>query len=73
MDKLEQVKPYETEMDLLFKELYEDFNKSDFIKRTELPRYRGVYAFYEKEDPIYVGRANNIRNRSMAYKSEFGK
>lgn len=63
MDKLEQLKPYLTEMDSLFKELFEEFEISDLLKRKELPTYRGIYAFYENGKPIYVGRANNIRKR----------
>ena len=63
MEKLEQLKPYEAELDYLFKELYEEFIKSDFIKKDKLPKYRGVYVFYEGGKPIYVGRSNNIRNR----------
>jgi len=63
MEKLEQLKPYENGMDTLFKELYEEFCSSKFRTRSELPTYRGVYAFYEKGEPIYIGRANNIRKR----------
>lgn len=63
MEKLEQVKPYKPEMDSLFKELYEKFEKSVLVKRNELPSYGGIYVFYEKGKPIYVGRANNIRKR----------
>ncbi|PJJ09813.1 GIY-YIG catalytic domain-containing protein [Flavobacterium sp. 1] len=63
MDKLEQLKPYITEMDSLFQELFEEFEISDLLKRNELPKYRGIYAFYENGKPIYVGRANNIRKR----------
>jgi hypothetical protein len=63
IEKLKQIQPYEVKMDFLFEQLYEDFNKSDFLERIDLPKYRGVYVFYEKEDPIYVGRANNIRSR----------
>ena len=63
MEKLEQIRLYQTEMDSLFKDLYEEFSKSDLVKRNDLPTYRGIYAFYEKGKPIYVGRANNIRKR----------
>nr|WP_294789191.1 GIY-YIG nuclease family protein [uncultured Flavobacterium sp.] len=63
MEKIEEIVPYEKKMDSLFKELYEAIDKSDFIKRIDLPKYRGVYVFYDKGKPIYVGRANNIRNR----------
>ncbi|WP_337968789.1 GIY-YIG nuclease family protein [uncultured Flavobacterium sp.] len=63
MDKLEQLKPYQKEMDSLFQELFEEFEMSDLLKRNELPTYRGIYVFYENRKPIYVGRANNIRKR----------
>lgn len=63
MEKLEQIKPYEVKMDNLFKELYDEFNKSEFMNKSDLPNYRGVYVFYENRKPIYVGRANNIRKR----------
>ena len=63
MEKLEQIRPYQTQLDSLFKGLYEEFCKSDLIKRKDLPTYRGVYVFYENGKPIYVGRANNIRKR----------
>ena len=63
MEKLEQLKPYQKEMDSLFQELYEEFEKSVLLKRTELPTCRGIYVFYENGKPIYVGRANNIRKR----------
>ncbi|MBK6836520.1 MAG: GIY-YIG nuclease family protein [Bacteroidetes bacterium] len=50
-------------MDILFKDLLNEFEKSSTIKREELPKYRGIYVFYENDRPIYVGRANNIRSR----------
>ena len=67
MEKIEQVKLYETEMDSMFKELYDEFNNSKFLKRHELPVCRGVYAFYGKGEAIYVGRANNIRKRIQSH------
>jgi excinuclease UvrABC nuclease subunit len=63
MKKRDQLKPYEPKMDSLFNELFEEFKKAEFLKRDALPTYRGVYVFYEKGNPIYVGRANNIRKR----------
>lgn len=63
MEKILQVKQYEKEMDLLFKNLYEEFNKAVFVSRNQLPVYSGIYVFYENGKPIYVGRSNNIRNR----------
>ena len=67
MEKLEQLQPYTIQMDNLFKELFEQFNKSDFLKKSDLPIFRGIYVFYEKKDAIYVGRANNIRNRIFGH------
>jgi hypothetical protein len=63
MKKRDQLKPYEPNMDALFKELFEEFKKAEFVKRDDLPSYRGIYVFYENGNPIYVGRANNIRKR----------
>jgi hypothetical protein len=63
MKKIEQVKPYQIKMDSLFKDLYKEFKKSVLVKRNELPKYSGIYVFYENGQPIYVGRANNIRKR----------
>lgn len=63
MKKLEQLKPYQNDMDSLFKGLYEKFNESEKVKKNNLPTYSGIYVFYEKGEPIYVGRANNIRKR----------
>lgn len=63
MEKIEQLKPYGEKMDSLFKELYNEFISSDFKTRSELPTYRGVYAFYKNKNPIYVGRSNNIKKR----------
>jgi len=63
MKKLEEVKPYLSKMDILFKDLYEKFEKSIPVKREHLPKYSGIYVFYDKGQPIYVGRANHIRNR----------
>jgi len=63
VEKLKQLRPYQAEMDSLFKELYDEFMKSDFVRRDKLPSCRGIYAFYENRNPIYVGRANNIRKR----------
>ena len=67
MEKSEQLQPYLTKMDALFKNLYEEFIKSVPLTRNDLPGYRGVYAFYENGKPIYVGRANNIRRRIQGH------
>ncbi|MDN3673264.1 GIY-YIG nuclease family protein [Flavobacterium branchiarum] len=63
MEKLNQLKSYEIEMDSLFRDLYEEFNTTPFLKRVDLPKVRGIYVFYENREPIYVGRTNNIRSR----------
>jgi predicted GIY-YIG superfamily endonuclease len=63
LKKLEQVKPYLSKMDVLFEDLYKEFEKSIPVTRQELPTYGGIYVFYEKGQAIYVGRANHIRNR----------
>lgn len=61
--KVEQLTLYLKGMDSLFKEMYDEFNESVLIKRSQLPTYSGIYTFYENGTPIYVGRANNIRKR----------
>lgn len=50
-------------MDALFKDLYQDFINSALVNKNNLPKYSGIYVFYENKKPIYVGRANNIRKR----------
>jgi GIY-YIG catalytic domain len=63
MDKIKQLKPYLPKMDVLFSDLILEFNKSKLYTRDNLPTYSGIYVFYEKKKPIYVGRANNIKKR----------
>jgi predicted GIY-YIG superfamily endonuclease len=70
MEKLEQLKSYETKMDSLFNELFEEFKKAEFVKRDDLPLFRGIYVFYENRNPIYVGRTNNIRKRIQSHTRE---
>jgi hypothetical protein len=70
MEKLEQLEPYQIAMDSLFQELYIKFEMSDYVKRNELPTYRGIYVFYEKGEPVYVGRSNNIRKRIHCHTRE---
>lgn len=67
MEKLEQLKEYETDMDFLFKKFYDEFSNSVLITRNELPNYAGIYVFYQNDKPIYVGRANNIRKRIQSH------
>jgi predicted GIY-YIG superfamily endonuclease len=70
MEKLEQLESYQAGMDSLFKELFEEFMQSEFVKRDNLPSYRGIYVFYENGAAIYVGRANNIRRRIQWHTNE---
>lgn len=63
MTKLEELRTYLSQMDILFKDLYEEYEKSTSVKKNELPIEGGVYVLIEKGKPIYVGRANNIRKR----------
>lgn len=61
--KLEQVEPYISLMDATFKDLYEKFSKQQMVSIASLPKKPGVYVFYKDNQPIYVGRADNIRER----------
>lgn len=63
MNKLEQVQPYLSKMDALFAELLAKFEAAPTVKKDKLPIHGGIYVFYDKGRAIYVGRANNIRNR----------
>ncbi|MBI4085272.1 MAG: GIY-YIG nuclease family protein [Candidatus Liptonbacteria bacterium] len=40
----------------------------DVIKKA--PKTTGVYVFYEKRTPIYVGKASNLKNRLHSYLKE---
>jgi len=33
-----------------------------------LPKIKGVYCLYEGDEPLYVGRTDNIRNRVLAHR-----
>ena len=33
-----------------------------------LPKIKGVYCLYEGDEPLYIGRTNNIRNRVLAHR-----
>src|SRR3989304_10292221 len=37
------------------------------LKATELPQVSGVYVFWQKNTPIYIGKAINLRNRIKSY------
>jgi GIY-YIG catalytic domain-containing protein len=63
MKKLEEVQPYVSKMDDLFKDLYSRFDKSDFVSKDKLPSKGGIYVFYESEKALYVGRTDNVKQR----------
>ena len=62
-EKIVEVSPYLSFMDVLFNELFEKFQSQPMLDRQNLPQFAGIYVFYENEEPIYVGRANNIKKR----------
>jgi len=47
----------------VFKKLMDDLLHSKYLDRKDIPSYPGIYVFFKDEDPIYVGRANNIKKR----------
>ena len=53
----------------------EKLNKSEYSNIEDVNFQRGIYVFYEKDKPIYVGRSNRIGKRlkehSNAYSSHF--
>ena len=79
MTKLLEIKPYEAQLDLLFKKHFEELEKSSLIKLNELkegqlPKTGGIYVFYEgMEKPIYVGRTKNIRQRIQLHTRDSSK
>ena len=55
-------------LDMFFNKHLDKLNRTDFIelnnlKIGELPTSGGIYIFYEKKEPIYVGRTNNLNQR----------
>ena len=62
-EKVRQLDSYLSNMDTLFKGLYETFQKQKLLKRGELKAIPGIYVFYNGTEPIYVGRADNIKLR----------
>lgn len=61
---LNEIEPYAKKMDDLFLVFYENLKKSKPYMRDELPPSSGIYVFYNEIDqPIYVGRTDDIRNR----------
>jgi excinuclease UvrABC nuclease subunit len=67
MKKPEQLLPYIPAMDVLFDELFMEFQQQDLNTRENVPDFPGVYVFYDQGKPIYVGRAGNIRNRIQGH------
>lgn len=62
-EKLSQINSRLPIMDKLFIDLYETFIAQPMVTKENVPRIPGIYVFYKDEQPIYVGRANNIRER----------
>jgi hypothetical protein len=50
-------------LDVVFKEMQEQLLSSEFLDRDNLPSFSGIYVFFKDDNPIYVGRANNIKKR----------
>ncbi len=79
MEKLLKIRPYELQLDLLFKEHWERMEGAPLIKLSELkkgalPKTGGIYVFYERTDkPIYVGRTKNIRQRIQLHTRDSSK
>jgi GIY-YIG catalytic domain-containing protein len=63
LKKLEQIEPFEKGMDNLFKAKYNELLNLELLERDKLPTYGGIYVFYKDDDPIYVGRTDNVRVR----------
>ncbi len=62
---LNEIKPHADKMDDLFLGLYEKLKNSKPLMRDELPKSAsGIYVFFnELDEPIYVGRTDDIRSR----------
>jgi predicted GIY-YIG superfamily endonuclease len=50
-------------LDEAFHGMMEKLLSSKSLNREELPSFSGIYVFFKDDNPIYVGRANNIKNR----------
>ena len=73
---VKKIELYEKELDSVFKEQWEMLEKADYISHSEiesLPKYGGIYVFYENKIPIYVGRTKNIRQRIQLHTRESSK
>jgi excinuclease UvrABC nuclease subunit len=73
------MKSFEEQLDSLFGERFNELNNSSLIKLSELkngdlPKSGGIYVFYdEKDEPIYVGRTKNIRQRIQLHTRDGSK
>jgi excinuclease UvrABC nuclease subunit len=73
MERLLKIQDYELSLDLSFKKHFDELEKAQLIKlselkKGELPKTGGLYVFYEEKDkPIYVGRTKNIRQRMQLH------
>lgn len=73
-DLLNEIKPFEESMDKLFGVYYEELKSAKPVSREELPYSPGIYVFYNEFDqPIYVGRTDNIRTRIQHHTRESSK
>lgn len=43
-----------------------DFNK---IKKDKIPSHGGLYAFFDDDEVIYIGKANNLKSRYLNHKN----
>ena len=69
-EKLKIISEQETRLDEFLIEKYKELENSPFYERNELPKYAGIYVFYEQDKPIYVGRTDNIRKRIQEHTSK---
>lgn len=63
MKKIEEIQPYIKQMDLLFINEYEKINNAQSIDSEKLPNEGGIYVIYKGNEPIYVGRTDDIKER----------
>ena len=67
METKENLKVYMPHMDVLFENLFTEFQQQPFYTRNDVPNIAGIYVFYKGEEPIYVGRAGKIRKRIQGH------
>jgi len=63
MEKLKEIQPYVKHLDLLFENEFENIKNAPLVDSKELPNEGGIYVFYKANEPIYVGRTDNIKER----------